>query len=212
MISSIKPTGLMLIDKKDRWNYTGRDFLSVIVNDGKKILEFSFSGSFIREISFPSDVKLGRLAYGIYDRYASLFVTDTNLSCIHKWNKSGEYLCSFGKKGKGDREFDEPRGIAIWRRFGQVFIAERAGAQYYWIGTDILNPKYEHISGERPVIRFMLTEPSSVEVFAQSLDNKIYSNNIMDAGKTSISLPELTPRSLSLLQPHFIHQRSTLRR
>jgi len=192
----INPTGLMLIDKEDRWNYTGRNSLSVIVQDGKKILEYSFTGSFIREIGIPQDVKTGMLAYGVYDRYASLFVTDTSQCCIHKWNKSGEYLCSFGKKGTGEREFDEPRGIAIWRRFGQVFIAERAGAQYFWIGTDIISPRYEHDKDKRSVVRFMLTEPSLIEVFAQSLDKKIYSNNIMDAGNTSIFLPELSSKKI----------------
>jgi DNA-binding beta-propeller fold protein YncE len=32
--------------------------------------------------------------------------------------------------------FDEPSGIAIWRRFGQVFVSEATGGQYYWVGLD----------------------------------------------------------------------------
>jgi hypothetical protein len=41
-------------------------------------------------------------------------------------------------RGPGDPAFalEEPRGIAIWRRFGQVFVAERQGAQYFFLGTD----------------------------------------------------------------------------
>jgi len=71
------------------------------------------------------------------DFYGSVYATDTARSQIHKFDASLSYVASFGRQGTGRMELDEPRGITIWRRFGQVFVTERAGAQYFWIGTEI---------------------------------------------------------------------------
>jgi hypothetical protein len=65
-------------------------------------------------------------------------------------------------------EMDEPRGITLWRRFGQIFITERSGAQYFWIGTDILDVSTSAESirpGEDNVrLRYFLTEVARVTV------------------------------------------------
>jgi hypothetical protein len=69
------------------------------------------------------------------------------------------HLASFGRKGSGDGEFISPRGLAIWRRFGQVFVAEEAGAQYYWVGVDLLDVDVRPAAeGRGCLIRLVLTE------------------------------------------------------
>jgi hypothetical protein len=63
---------------------------------------------------------------------------------------------------------DEPRGITLWRRFGQIFITERAGAHYFWIGTDILEleaiPARIRPGEDELRLRYLLTETSRVTV------------------------------------------------
>ena len=85
-----------------------------------------------------------------------IWVFDNN-----KFDKNLEHLTSFGRRGDGDHEFIEPAGIAIYRRFGQLFIAEKSGAQYYWIGTDINDFKIEDRQTSI-IFRFTLTEPSFI--------------------------------------------------
>ena len=73
-----------------------------------------------------------------------------------------DYICSFGSQGSGDREFDSPTGLAIWKRFGQVFIGEREGARYFWIGADFLDVSIEP-TGTGLQIDGRLTEYATVD-------------------------------------------------
>jgi hypothetical protein len=73
------------------------------------------------------------------DYYANVYTSDRG-GRLHKFDRGLEPLLSIGKRGTGEHEFDEPRGIGLYRRFGQMFVAERAGAQYLWIGTDVFTP------------------------------------------------------------------------
>jgi hypothetical protein len=72
-----------------------------------------------------------------------------------------EYITSFGRKGDDDFEFIKPKGITIYRRFGQLFVAEASGAQYYWVGTDLydLELKTHH---DNLLFTFKTTEPSYI--------------------------------------------------
>ena len=71
------------------------------------------------------------------------------------------YITSFGSKGDDDFQFLVPKGIAIYRRFGQLFVAESTGAQYYWIGTDFT---ITDISVLSTFVKFkiFMTEPSLI--------------------------------------------------
>ena len=71
------------------------------------------------------------------DFYGNTWVTDSISCSVHKFDGDLEYLASFGFPGNDDLEFEHPTGIAIWRRFGQLFLAEAEGARYFWIGVDI---------------------------------------------------------------------------
>ena len=70
----------------------------------------------------------------------------------------------------GKKRFDEPRGIAIYRRFGQIFVSERAGAQYYWIGTDVIRYSARNLTIDASKgtvgvdVSFLLTEHSFVSL------------------------------------------------
>jgi hypothetical protein len=107
-------------------------------------------------------MELGYLALDYYD---NVYVTDRAQHCIHKFDRHLNYLTSFGRKGKGDKEFDEPRGITIYRRFGQVIVAERASVQYYWVGTDVFDFGASLSSNQSLLqLDYFLTEASYVRV------------------------------------------------
>jgi hypothetical protein len=56
---------------------------------------------------------------------------------VIKFDHNLKLLDIFGSEGDEDNQFIEPRGIAIYKRFGQVFVAEKKGAQYFWVGTNL---------------------------------------------------------------------------
>jgi len=109
-------------------------------SSGKRLWKIDFSGNVQKIIRLPAKYSAN---YGTVDYYHSLWITDKNNHCILKFNNELDLIDVFGSYGKGDNQFIEPRGIAVYRRFGQMFIAEKPGAQYYWTGTDIKSKTLE---------------------------------------------------------------------
>ena len=106
-----------------------------------------------------------RTAYAAIDYYHNVLITDQHRHCILKFDRDLKLLDVFGSEGSGDNQFIEPRGIAVWKRFGQTFIAEKKGAQYYWVGTD-LKSKQLSVKGESSYeLSLNLTEYSYVSLF-----------------------------------------------
>ena len=160
-----QPTGVAAISARDDWNFNKDDFVVVIDHNGKRLQTFKRDGSFIkaihaRDFGYPN----ANLQYIAIDYFGQIWVTDRNNHCIHKFDRDLNYLDSFGRKGKGDKEFIEPRGITIYRRFGQVLIAEKEAAQYYWIGTDVKALTVRKDADGLLSIEYFLTEPSYVTI------------------------------------------------
>ncbi|MFQ5641812.1 MAG: NHL repeat-containing protein [bacterium] len=163
------PTGIAVSDRGERWSYYRDDFIVVIDLDQSRIQKFTHTGKFLKAVSLKDlDMPAGHLGYLAIDYYSNIWVTDTAQHQIHKFDHNLNYLTSFGRKGKGDKEFNEPRGIAIFRRFGQVFVAEKESAQYYWIGTDVFDfhGKWNQEFGVIE-LSFFLTEPSFVNLWLE---------------------------------------------
>jgi hypothetical protein len=70
------------------------------------------------------------------DYFGSVYVTDEVNDQIHKFDHDLRYIISVGRTGTSKGEFVAPRGITIWRRYGQVFLSEKEGGQYLWIAAD----------------------------------------------------------------------------
>jgi hypothetical protein len=156
------PAGLAVTDNQHSWSYYKDSFIVLIDLDQTRLQKFTTEGEFLNATRLSNfGLNQGHLAYVAIDYYSNVWVTDTQNHCIHKFDRDLNYLTSFGKKGNGDKEFIEPRGIAIYRRFGQVFVAEKESAQYYWVGTDIFDFQAERDSEVSAVkLTFFLTEPS----------------------------------------------------
>ncbi len=161
------PTGLAVVEDDDPWLNRRDGRIVVADSGGTRLLSFDLAGT-LRDsaavgAAAPAWARFDHLAI---DYHGSVYATDTRASVIHKFDRRLEYVTAFGRPGEGD--LDEPRGIAIWRRFGQLFVTERQGARYFWMGTEIRDLTAD-AAGFRPGvsplrIRYDLTEVSRVTV------------------------------------------------
>jgi hypothetical protein len=163
----LNPTAIAVIDKDDPYNYYGEDFLAVVDFKNKRLQKFTLSGRLLEYTDVRGiGMREAEFSYIAIDYYGNIFATDTVLSCIHKFDRFLNYLTSFGKEGSGKGEFYKPRGITIGRKYGQVFITEKTGGQYYWTGLDsyLLGFFPDSFTREKPgtTIALYLTDISEV--------------------------------------------------
>jgi len=158
------PSGIAVTDPWQKWSYYKDGFIALVDLDYTRLQKFTLDGQFVKAIRLQDfGYESGHLAYVAIDYYSNIWVTDQQNHQIHKFDRNLNYLTSFGRHGNGDKEFNEPRGIAIRRRFGQVFVAEKESAQYYWIGTDVFNYRVAwQPETDAVAVSFFLTEPSYV--------------------------------------------------
>ncbi len=129
------PTTLAVADGSFRHSYYRRERVIFCADrKGKRLWKIDISGKVIKTVPVPQ----GYAAfYGAVDYYHNFYITDSEKHCILKFDHDLELLDIFGSRGKENNQFIEPRGIAIWKRYGQTFIAEKTGAQYFWVGTGL---------------------------------------------------------------------------
>lgn len=173
------PTGIAVTDASDSWSYYKDAFVIVIDQNQQRLQKFSPEGQLLASKTMASLKKLNAtLAYVAIDYYSNIYVTDITNHCLHKFDRDLNYLTNFGRQGGGEKEFNEPRGLAIYKRFGQVIIAEREAVQYYWVGTDIRDV-HAAVEGKPAILAltYFLTEPSYVTL------------EILDATKKTLAKP-----------------------
>ena len=160
------PRGIAVIDDQEPWSYYRDSFLCIADRDGRRLIKLSLEGRLLA-VADDRQTVWERALYGYpaIDYYGNIWVTDRDNHCVHKFDRNLNYIVSFGRRGNGPGEFQSPRGLTIWRRFGQVFVAEENGAQYYWIGIDLLDVEVaSNPAGSGWMIRFLLTERGYVTV------------------------------------------------
>jgi DNA-binding beta-propeller fold protein YncE len=161
-----RPRQIAVLDADERWSYHRDAFLCVSDSGGRRLVKLSPRGEILAYADLTqTEWPRAHFGYIAIDYYGNIWVSDRENHCLHKFDRQLNYVVSFGKEGGGDREFRSPRGIAIWKRFGQVFVAEEAGAQYYWVGVDVLDVEVDrdvHTGGFD--ITFLLTERAFVTV------------------------------------------------
>lgn len=161
-VSMLRPEAIAVNDPGDPDSYFRDEFIAVVDLNNTRIRKLSTEGKFLAAVNSTDygyqTVYLTSLAI---DAYSNIWVTDMFNHCIHKFDRNLNYITSFGRIGEDDNQFFEPRGIAIGKKFGQVFVADKKSAQYFHIGTDILGVD---ISMQDSLIRFdfLLTEYSKL--------------------------------------------------
>jgi hypothetical protein len=156
----VSPTGITITDSLEEHAKTKRNFIIVLDSSASRISKFDHKGNLLKSLSM---LKLGfskvRMEYLCIDYHNQILVTDSENHCIHKLTHNLEYITTFGREGDDDFEFINPKGITIHRRFGQIFVAEESGAQYYWVGTDIYDFEVKKYN-KNLLFTFKTTEPS----------------------------------------------------
>ena len=169
--SLIMPTGIAVTDSNEKHSYYKESMLIVIDSSKQRINKFDLSGNLIKKINTEDfGYEISQLEYVCLDYYNQLLITDSENHCIHKLNRNLQHIVSFGREGNDDYEFHEPRGITIYRRFGQLFIAERSAAHYYWVGTDFSFLNTE-VKDNAVFIEFKITEPAWIEIHILNEEN-----------------------------------------
>ncbi len=163
------PVGLAVVEDDDPWlnKHAGR----IVVADrgGTRLLSFDLEGV-LRNATEAGEgtAENSRFDYLAIDYHGSVYATDTRSSRVHKFDRHLGHITSVGQYGTGPGWLDGPRGIAIWRRFGQVFVAEREGAQYFWMGTEIrdltVSPDSFRPGADPLRVTYDLTEVSRVSI------------------------------------------------
>jgi len=169
--SLIAPDGIVVFDTREKWCGYNEDFFIIIDKNNTRIRKFSREWEQVKQIEGADfGFRVCRLAYGAGDYLGNSYITDVINHTIHKFDKNLNYITSFGEEGTGNGEFIEPRGICIWKRYGQVIIVEKEGGQYFWIGTDVkklsasVDPEKQNLS-----VSYFLTETSMVKLKLKDL-------------------------------------------
>ena len=202
----VRPFSLTAVTEGDDWLYY-RDYYIVVVDSlGQRIWKLSPEGDVLGIIRYPRQD--GRFGHVAVDYYGNIYATDPEHGCIHKFNRHLDYIMAFGEKGTGRNQFEEPRGIAIYRRFGQIFVSERAGAQYFWIGTDVIRYSAKNLTMDKSEgrigvdVSFLLTEHSFVSLHLEDEHGdeclRILDDYLLPAGRFERRL-ELPCNELELL-------------
>ncbi|MCK4409893.1 MAG: hypothetical protein KAW67_07395, partial [Candidatus Eisenbacteria sp.] len=185
-----RPVGLAVVEGDDPWISRRQDFIVVSDRGGGRLVKISRDGRLLgtaasADLPLPS-VRFDALAI---DYYGNVYATDGPNNRIHKFDHQLRYVTSIGSSNTGDLEMDEPRGITLWRRFGQIFITERMGAQYFWIGTDILDleTSTDHIRPGEDDLRlsYFLTEVARVTVELIDSDGEV-SHTLVDNRRRAV--------------------------
>jgi hypothetical protein len=158
------PTALAIAGGADRSSYDRDERVFFCADkNGSRVLKFSMDGTLLAQTEMPP----GRYAcYGATDYYHNFWVTDQKNHCIVKFDHNLKLLDVFGSFGDKDNQFIEPRGIAIYSKFGQVFIAEKKGAQYFWIGTDCKKAALVEKAGGTYSLSVQVTENTLASLFS----------------------------------------------
>lgn len=164
-----RPMAIAMVDGIEKWNHRRETYIVVADSVSGRLRKFDRLGRLLATVT-GEDIALPGAYFGFLavDYYGSVYATDMVNHQVHKFDHELNYVASFGRRGGGEREFESPRGIAIWRRFGQVFVLERESAQYYWVGIDgyVNGVSPDTIDSKRPgaTISLQLYEPADFRI------------------------------------------------
>ncbi len=171
------PFAVAAIRARAPHNYFDADFVVVSDSSRARLVRMTHDGRVLgmRRVT-DRGAQAEEFGYVAIDYHANVYVSDRS-GRLHKFDRRLRSLLSIGKPGNGDYEFDEPRGIGLYRRFGQIFVAERAGAHYFWTGTDVFSPQLVDLQRQSDgrwsaVARYFLTEYARVKLELVDADER----------------------------------------
>ncbi len=187
-VSFDRPTAIAMVAQDDRLAKGKMRRVAVVDRDGARLRLFTIEGNLVAsrdasQVGAPGasfdDVDL--------DYFGNVFAVDRAGHRVHKLRDDLFPLDTFGARGAGPGQFQTPRGLAIHRPLGQVFITEEKGGRYLWIGTDVRDLRAKP-NGENVEFSYRLTEESVATM--RILDSAgrevatLYENDRQSAGTT----------------------------
>lgn len=159
-----RPIAVATIPEGDRLARGKKRALVVVDRDGERLRSFDVGGA-LGGARNAAELGVGAARFDDVDidYYGNVLAVDREHHRIHKFRQDLYPLDTFGTSGTRVGEFLSPRGIAIHRSLGQVFLTEHDGGQYLWVGTDVRDVRAEP-TGQGVSLSFVLTEDSSLEL------------------------------------------------
>jgi hypothetical protein len=171
------PFAVAVIRSDSDMNFFGEDFIAVTDSSCQRLWKLDRNGGVfaVQRIAAVAPAG-GEFGYVAIDYHGSIYCSDRS-GRLRKFDRNLRFLCEVGRPGRDDYEFDSPRGLGLYRRFGQLFVAEREGAQYLWMGTDVFTPSIGELRTQdgahwTGVVRYFLTEYSNVALDLVDAQNR----------------------------------------
>lgn len=111
-----KPTGLAVTDKGLVVVSESFSHCITVLDKKGKVCSFASKGSNKGQLKYPQGLAV--------TSQGTILIADRNNNRIQEFTMKGKCLSCVGTKGKGPLKFRYPRGIAINRKTGQVFVAD----------------------------------------------------------------------------------------
>jgi len=187
-----RPAAIAVADPSEPWSFYHDAFFYVVDSDGQRLIRTDHHGRFQCEVKpsvgLPYPNSPAAFAWAALDYYENVWVTDPIRSQVHKLDRNLLYLDSYGEFGNGDRKFTRPSGIAIFRHFGQVFIADEQSAHYFWVGADVRDARAAWDAAAPGLLRidFFLTEPAAVTISIRGKKDALFHHPRMNSGPQAV--------------------------
>jgi hypothetical protein len=161
------PIAVATVGEGDRMARGGRRVVAIVDQDGRRLRVFDPAGA-LRATRLASSLPVpdARFDDVDVDYYGNVLAVDRAGNRMHKFRDDLYPLDTFGQRD-GDPGYRAPRGIAIHRRLGQVFLTEEAGGVYLWVGTDITGLT---VQSEAAGLAFTYVVTEESDVTARILD------------------------------------------
>jgi hypothetical protein len=159
-VSFDRPIAVATVPEGDKLARGKRRRVVVVDRDGLRLRMLTVEGSVVAGRDAKTIDAKAAFDDVDLDYYGNVFAVDRAGHRVHKLRDDLLPLDTFGTKGTGRGGFNAPRGIAIQRATGQVFVTEEDGGRYLWIGTDVRAFRAEAAPG-RVSFSFRLTEEST---------------------------------------------------
>ncbi|MBN1898269.1 MAG: hypothetical protein JW827_05800 [Spirochaetes bacterium] len=185
-----RPKGLKFIDKNDPYNYFKSDFLALVNRDGEQIVTIS-EGTIKHQIDLKKFFRIPvRINFISIDYFSHILATDEENSCIHKFDRDLNYIASFNHTEE-DSSLYKVQGIDVYKKYGQLFMVEKTGGRYYWMGMDVIEWEAEYTNKEL-IIKYRFTDPAFFTLHLYSSEGEmirtVFEKKRLDQCRGSIKL------------------------
>ncbi|MEZ4395565.1 MAG: NHL repeat-containing protein [Candidatus Krumholzibacteriia bacterium] len=200
------PLALAVADAKDPWNRMRRFALVLVDRQGQRVRVYDERARVLHEANV-ADLLPGpaRLGYPVIDLHGQILLPDSTGGRLLKLNRDLSVLDVLDHLDD-DSPLRHPSSLALYRRFGQLFVVETRGGSYAWTGTDVKRFEALRVDGDgRPGLQldYFLTEPSLVRILlaAGGEERELLPERRREAGERRdwVALPEPIPARATVI-------------